>query len=58
MPLLRSLPDIAAGVRFPGKAGAGGAGVETGCLRMNLIKDALAFIFNLIDIMAYRLTFR
>jgi hypothetical protein len=52
------LPDTAAGVRLLGKVIGYGARVETECLNMRLVKDLLAFMYSLLDVLAYRLTFR
>jgi hypothetical protein len=58
VPLLRPLPNTTAGVRLQRKAVDYGGGVETECLNMRLVKDPLAFMYNLPDVVAYRLTFR
>jgi hypothetical protein len=55
---LRPLPDTAARIGLLGQAGDHGAGAEKGRLKMTLLKDWLAFMYNLLDILAYRLTFR
>jgi hypothetical protein len=55
---LRPLPDTAARIRLLGQAGVHDAGAETGRLKMTLLKDLLAFMYSLLDILAYRLTFR
>jgi hypothetical protein len=57
VPLLWPLPDTVAGIRLLGKAGDYGAGTEKKYLSMKLAKDLLAFMYSLLDILAYRLTF-
>jgi hypothetical protein len=58
VPLLRPLPDTTAGVRLLGKSVNYSVSAETECLNTRPVKDPLAFIYSLLDVLAYRLTFR
>jgi hypothetical protein len=58
MPLLRSLPDINKGTEPKGKTDISGNSRQTGETWMKLIKEMQALLFSLLDIFAYRVTFR
>jgi hypothetical protein len=58
VPVLRSVPDTGNGNGFRGEEDIPGNNAETGQTAMKAIKDLQSFLYSLLDILAYRLTFR
>jgi len=54
---LRYIPDITAGAGLRGKPGAPGFVPGREYSTVKLIKDLVAFLCSLLDVLAYRLTF-
>jgi hypothetical protein len=58
MPLLRSLPDTVTGNGLRRKEDIPGHSGETGQTAMKIIRDLQNLLYSLLDVLAYRLTFR